>query len=81
MDGLGHALSRLTQPVHRPWSPSGRRWGLRHGHGTAIRNMHIKRYNSLEEMIGPVAQPWASVLCRLGASHVLGPPDKIVRAS
>ena len=26
-EGLGRALSRLTQPVHRPWSPSGRRWG------------------------------------------------------
>ena len=23
----GRALSRPTQPVHRPWSPSGRRWG------------------------------------------------------
>ena len=31
-----------------------------------IRNMHIKRCNSLGEMIGPVAPPWASVLCRLG---------------
>ena len=31
-----------------------------------IRNMHIKRCNSLGEMIGPVAQPWASVLSRLG---------------
>eukprot|EP00964_Phaeocystis_antarctica_P064048 scaffold38490_cov62-Phaeocystis_antarctica.AAC.3 len=28
-----------------------------------------------------MAAPWASVLCRLGVSHVLGPPDKIVRAS
>eukprot|EP00964_Phaeocystis_antarctica_P081119 scaffold50705_cov36-Phaeocystis_antarctica.AAC.1 len=46
-----------------------------------IRNMHFKRCNSLGEMIGPVAPPWASVLCRLGVSHVLGPPDKIVRAS
>ena len=32
----------------------------------AIRNVHIKRCNSLGEMIGAVAQPWASVLCRLG---------------
>ena len=24
-EGLGRALARLTQPVHRPWSPSGRR--------------------------------------------------------
>eukprot|EP00964_Phaeocystis_antarctica_P003611 scaffold1948_cov62-Phaeocystis_antarctica.AAC.6 len=32
----------------------------------AIRSMHIKRCNSLGEMIGPVAPPWASVLCRLG---------------
>ena len=26
-EGLGRALSRPTQPVHRPWSPSGRRRG------------------------------------------------------
>ena len=32
----------------------------------SIRNMHFKRCNSLGELIGPVAPPWASVLCRLG---------------
>ena len=26
-EGLGRALARPTQPVHRPWSPSGRRRG------------------------------------------------------
>ena len=37
-----------------------------HGAAVRIRSMHIKRCNSLGEMIGPVAPPWASVLCRLG---------------
>ena len=40
--------------------------GVRGNGWMAIRNMHFKRCNSLGEMIGPVAQPWASVLCRLG---------------
>merc|ERR1712166_148889 len=26
-EGIGRALARPTQPVHRPWSPSGRRRG------------------------------------------------------
>jgi len=26
-EGLGRALAWLTQPIHRPWSPSGRRRG------------------------------------------------------
>ena len=35
-------------------------------HAATIHRMHIKRWHSFGELIGPVAPPWASVLSRLG---------------
>ena len=65
-----------------PCAESAARQRLRGGSDQrSIRCKHFKRCNSLGYMIGPVAPPWASVLSRLGVQHVLGPPDKIVRAS
>ena len=52
-EGLGRALARPTQPVHRPWSPSGRR------RGSEVPVPRPRAWRSAAERLPAAAAGWA----------------------
>eukprot|EP00964_Phaeocystis_antarctica_P101160 scaffold66663_cov40-Phaeocystis_antarctica.AAC.1 len=77
MEGLGRALARPTQPVHRPWSPSGRRRGSevpvprpRAWRSAAVGRQHVASCGgNIPASIWKLSDSEQGIDCRLGAGH------------